>query len=137
MMKRNLFTLILLTGFIILSSCSAQRQLTSKMVGDWNIDKYEIRSPGGERAVIENAGTINFSGGSQGSQTFTTAIIHAGSDAQKEFTWENTTRTISIKSASSEYPKNWIVVKDGKRKQQWYSTDDTGNVQVMHLSKKN
>jgi hypothetical protein len=119
-----------------LASCSAQGRLASRISAEWDIEKYESRTATGSSTVVENAGTITFRSNGRGTQSFTTAIAHGGQSADSEFRWENTSRTVSIKSPDAQYPKVWIVVESGRSKQEWYSTDSQGNVQIMHLRKK-
>lgn len=121
---------------LALASCSAQNRLASRISAEWDIEKYEVRTTNGSSTSIENAGSIIFHSNGRGTQTFTTAVAHSGQVSDSEFRWENTEATVSIKSRDAQYPKVWIVVDSGSSKQKWYSTDDQGNVQVMHLKKK-
>ncbi|MFN2396291.1 MAG: hypothetical protein ABR597_11450 [Bacteroidales bacterium] len=135
-MKNKLNTFIITFSVIILASCSAQNQLSSRLTSEWEVARFEVRTPGGSNSIIENAGSITFRSNGRGAQSFTTAIAHAGQAVDTEFRWKNTANTVTIRTIDAEYPKVWIVVNSGKGKQEWYSTDSSGNVQVMLLEKK-
>ena len=119
-----------------LASCTAQGRLASRISAEWDIEKYEVRTAGGTSTSVENAGSITFRSNGRGTQTFTTAIAHAGQSSDSEFRWDNTSNTVSITGPDAQYPKVWIIVSSGRSKQEWYSTDSQGNVQIMHLRKR-
>lgn len=125
---------LLIVVFMI--SCTAQGRLSSRLTAEWEIEKYESRTADESTTAIENAGSIVFRSNGRGTQSFATAIAHAGETSGSDFTWTNTSQTVSIKSPETEYPKVWIVVESGRNTQKWYSTDSRGNVQIMHLKKK-
>jgi len=135
-MKNKLNTFVITFLVIILASCSAQNKLSSRLRAEWTITRFEVRTPSGSNSIIENAGSITFRSNGRGEQSFTTAIAHAGQAVDTEFRWENTANTLTIRTIDAQYPKVWIVVNSGKGKQEWYSTDSSGNVQVMLLEKK-
>ncbi len=135
-MKNKLNTLVIAFLVITLASCSAQRKLSSRLSAEWTIARFEVREAGGGSTTIDNAGTITFRSNGKGAQSFTTAIAHAGQVVDAEFRWENTTNTVTIRTIDAQYPKVWIVVNSSRGKQEWYSTDGSGNVQVMLLEKK-
>ena len=128
--------IIMIVFALALVSCSAQSKFASKITAEWDIEKYEVRTTNGSSTSIENAGSITFRSNGRGTQTFTTAVAHEGQVSDSEFRWENTEATVSIKTQDAQYPKVWIVVHSGSTKQRWYSSDEQGNVQVMHLKKK-
>jgi hypothetical protein len=132
--KYNLLVITIVA--IALMSCSAQRRTASRIGGEWNIEKFENRVMSGSSSSIENAGVIVFNNNGRGSQTFTTTVVQGGVGGENEFSWENTEHTVSIKSLNARVPKTWIIVNSGRGTQQWYSTDNDGNVQVMHLRKR-
>ncbi|TVQ93011.1 MAG: hypothetical protein EA393_02825 [Bacteroidetes bacterium] len=121
---------------VALTSCTAAGRMSTRITAEWDIEKFESRTVTGSSTVVENAGTITFRSNGRGMQSFTSAIAHGGLSSDSEFRWENTANTVSIKSPDAQYPKVWIVVNSGRSKQEWYSTDGQGNVQVMHLRKK-
>ncbi len=134
-MKTGIKVTFIILAFA-LASCSAQGRLASRLSAEWDIEKFESRTATGSSTIVENAGTITFMSNGRGNQSFTTAIAHGGLSSGSEFRWENTSKTVTIKSPDAQYPKVWIVVDSGRNKQEWYSTDRQGDVQVMHLRKK-
>lgn len=134
-MKRTTYFFIAALA-LLLASCTAQSRLSSRLSGEWAIEKFESRTAAGSSSSIENAGSITFRSGGRGSQAFTTAIAHGGDAASTEFRWDNTANTVSIRSDGAEFPKVWIIVDSGRSKMRWFSTDSQGNVQVMELRKK-
>ena len=134
-MKTGIKITLIILAFA-LASCTAQGRLASRISAEWDIEKYESRTANGSSTIVENAGTITFMSNGRGNQSFTTAIAHGGQSSESEFRWENTAKTVSIISQDAQYPRVWIVVESGRSKQEWYSTDGQGNVQVMHLRKK-
>lgn len=135
-MKNKLNTFVIIFFVIIMASCSAQNRLASRLSEEWTVARFEVRTSGGSNSIIENAGSITFRNNGRGTQSFTTAIAHAGQLVDSEFRWENTANTVTIRTIDAEYPKVWIVVNSSKTKQEWYSADNSGNVQVMLLEKK-
>ncbi|MBW6478931.1 MAG: hypothetical protein K0B37_05830 [Bacteroidales bacterium] len=134
-MKTGIKITLIILAFA-LASCTAQGRFASRISAEWDIEKYESRTVSGSSTVVENAGTITFRSNGRGIQSFTTAVAHGGQAADSEFRWENTEKTVSIMSPDAQFPKVWIVVESGRSKQEWYSTDGQGNVQIMHLRKK-
>jgi hypothetical protein len=134
-MKTGIKITLIILAFA-LASCSAQGRLASRISAEWDIEKFESRTTNGSSTVVENAGTITFRSNGRGMQSFTSAIAHGGLATDSEFRWENTANTVSIKSPDAQYPKVWIIVSSGRSKQEWYSTDSQGNVQIMHLRKR-
>ena len=135
-MRKIFFFLMLFAALVVFSSCTAQSRFSSRLTSEWTIEKFEAREASGGKSTVENAGTITFRSNGKGTQSFTTAIAHAGQSTDADFQWENTANTVTINAANAEHPKVWIVVTSQRGRQEWYSTDSMGNVQVMHLKKK-
>ncbi len=127
---------MLIASAALLSACTAQSRLLSRLKTEWNIVEYEVRNNDGSGTTIENAGTITFNSNGQGSQSFTTSITHTGQTADSQFNWENTANTVTIRTTDNQQPRVWIVVNSSRTSQEWYSTDSAGNVQVMKLERK-
>ena len=127
-------SLLLLTLGMI--SCSAQRQLASRLSGEWIIEEYEVSLANGSETRMENAGTIVslYSGRCQ--QTVTSAITLIDAANTGDFRWENNANVVFIWGRDAQYRKAWIIVESSRSKQLWRSTDTEGNVQTMILSKK-
>ncbi len=134
--RKNYFFLMLFATLVIFSSCTAQSRLSSRLTTEWEIEEFEVREADGGATTVENAGTIAFESNGEGTQSFTTAVAHAGESVDSDFQWENTARTITINASNAEHPKVWIVVKSQRGRQEWYSTDSEGGLQIMHLKRK-
>ncbi len=134
--RKTILYLMLFAAIGIFFSCSAQSRLSSRLTSEWTIEKFEVIEASGGASTVENAGTITFRSNGKGKQSFTTAIAHAGQSVDSEFQWENTAQTVTINATNAEHPKVWIVVNSKQSRQEWYSTDSKGNVQIMHLKKK-
>lgn len=127
-------SLLLLTLGMI--SCSAQRQLASRLSCEWIIEEYEVSLANGSETRMENAGTIVFLNSGRGQQTFTSAITQIDASNTGDFRWENNANVVFIWGRDAQYRKAWIIVESSRSKQLWRSTDTEGNVQTMILSKK-
>lgn len=130
---RRLFLLMLAAGMI---SCSAQRQLASRLAGEWLIEEYEVSLSNGSETRMENAGTILFLSNGRGQQTFTSAITQIDATNTGDFRWDNNANVVFIWGQNAQFRKAWIIVESSRNKQLWRSTDDLGNVQTMVLVRK-
>lgn len=134
-MKRTAFLPIVIL-LVLITGCTQQSRLTSRLSAEWNIAKFEARTFEGSTSSTENAGTLILRSNGKGTQSFTSSIAHAGEQADTDFEWNNRDNTVSIMAEGASVPKIWIVVDSRRSKQLWYSTDSSGNVQIMHLEKK-
>lgn len=134
-MKTSIKIILLVTTFVMVS-CSAARQLASRIEGEWEIEKYEVLLANGNETKMENAGTIIFYRNGRGQQTFTSAITQLVATNTGDFRWDNTGDVVFIWGQGALYRKAWIVVDSSRNKQVWRSTDSEGNVQAMTLKKK-
>ena len=128
--------LVMAISILALASCSAQRQLTSRLTGEWEIEKYEVRRADGGSTTLENAGNIQFRGNGRGTQTFTSAIAQMDAVTTGDFRWSNDAQTVYITGERAAHRKAWIIVESKRNSQHWRSTDSEGNLQIMHLRKK-
>ncbi|MBW6499509.1 MAG: hypothetical protein K0B09_14060 [Bacteroidales bacterium] len=128
--------IILLVATLAMVSCTAARQLASRIEGEWVIEEYEVLFANGSETKMENAGTIIFYRNGRGQQTFTSAITQLDASNTGDFRWDNTGEVIFIWGQGAQFRKAWIVVDSTRNKQVWRSTDNEGNVQAMTLRKK-
>ncbi len=82
--------IFLIVSAIVMFSCSAQRQLASRLTGEWLIEEYRIMLPNGDETRIENAGSIIFNRNGRGQQTFTSAVTRSVATTTGEIRWDNT-----------------------------------------------
>ncbi len=131
MYHRILLALITITG---LASCSAEKQFHRRLVGTWNIERYEQQFANGERESASNLGTITFRKNGGGDKEIN--ILTRGLDKRdnSDFSWKNTADAVTIISNNSDLAKTWLVMKNKKTTQQWKSTNQT-TVQTMELRK--
>ncbi|MEE4177947.1 MAG: hypothetical protein V2I46_10590 [Bacteroides sp.] len=129
----KLFLFVVALGMI---SCSAQRQLASRLTGEWLIEEYEVSMANGSETRMENAGTILFMSSGRGQQTFTSAISQIDASNTGDFRWDNNANVVFIWGQDAQYRKAWIIVESSRSKQLWRSTDSEGNVQTMVLTRK-
>jgi hypothetical protein len=135
-MRRIYFLMAVVVALAVTSCRSQQRQLATNLSSEWNIDRYEVRSPNGQSRIIENAGTLELNDDGTGVQRFAGNVINFGADNAAQFEWHNTRRTVYIKPSEEETPKVWIVVNSRRTQQVWYSTDDEANVQILEISRR-
>ncbi len=121
---------------LLLFSCSAQQMLTSRLTGEWTIEKFEVRNADGSTSSMENAGTITFMENGRGTQSFSSTIAHLDAENTGDFRWTNTSETVSITGENASHPKAWIIMSSKRNTQHWRSTDGQGNIQIMKLRKK-
>jgi hypothetical protein len=135
---KKFYYLLIITAAISISSCRTQQsRLAGDLSTEWNIDRYEVRSPDGQNMIIENAGTLELNDDGTGLQRFSGNVVNFGNDDNTaEFEWHNTRRTVYIKPKQDDTPKVWIVVNSRRSQQIWYSTDDDANVQILEISRK-
>lgn len=132
-MKKSLFIAIISAMFI--TSCSP------RIVGTWNVDRYEVDNQKGQNLNVRNAGEITFRKNGTGEKDIQYNMFQNQLTDSEEFRWtmqadQFITLTSPNKKEESEFDKTWIIVTDKKKKQVWKSTDGRSSVQVLELSKK-
>ena len=135
-LMKTIVKILLLLITLGLSSCSAQRQLASRLEGEWLIEEYEVLFANGSETRMENAGTIVFFSNGRGQQTFTSAITQVDASNTGDFRWDNTANVVFIWGQQAQFRKAWIIVNSSRNNQLWRSTDTEGNVQSMELTRK-
>ena len=133
-MKKSLFIGVILAT--ILTSCSP------KIVGTWNVDKYQVNNMKGQDITTRNAGEITLNKNGTGEKSIEYNIFNNQFSDVQSFRWnlQDTNLTITgtgdKKGEKSQFDKTWIVTTNKKDKQVWKSTDGSNAVQVIELSKK-
>ena len=134
-MKKSL--LLIAVCALFLTSCSP------KIVGTWNVDKYEVNNQKGQNITTRNAGEITLNKDGSGEKNIEYNIFNNEfSDVQK-FDWKLMDSNLTItgteknsKDDKSDFDKTWIVITNKKDKQLWKSTDGSNAVQIIELSRK-
>jgi len=124
----------LLLALFFFASCSAERRFHRRLVGTWNIERYEQRFANGENEAASNLGTITFRKNGGGDKNVTILTRGLRKPDNSDFSWKNTTDAVTIISNDSDLAKTWLVMKNKRSTQQWKSTTQ-GTVQTMELRK--
>ena len=119
---------------VFFASCSAERRFHRRLVGTWNIDRYEQQFTNGEQEAASNLGTITFRKNGSGIKNVTILTRGVRKPDDSDFSWKNTIDAVTIISRNSELAKTWIVMRNKRTSQQWKSTTQ-GTVQTMELRK--
>lgn len=125
---------VFLLLLLFFASCSAERRFHRRLVGTWNIDRYEQQFTNGEREASSNLGTITFRKNGSGDKNVTILTRGLRKPDDSDFSWKNTVDAVTIISHNSELAKTWLVMKNKRSFQQWKSTTQ-GTVQTMELRK--
>jgi len=135
-MKKSL--LVAAVCALFLTSCSP------KIIGTWNVDKYEVNNQKGQNITTRNAGEITLNKDGSGEKNIEYNIFNNEfSDVQK-FDWKLMDSNLTITGnerkskdeKKSDFDKTWIVITNKKDKQLWKSTDGSNAVQIIELSRK-
>lgn len=119
---------------MLLTSCSAEKRFHRRLVGTWNIERYEQQFPGGNRESASDIGTITFRKNGSGDKNLSVLTRSLNRRDNSDFSWKNSTDAVTIISNNSDLAKTWLVVKNKKSYQQWKATTST-TVQTMELRK--
>jgi len=121
---------IAIISLSLLSSCSP------KIVGTWNVDKYETSVGGKSDLSLSNIGTITFRRNGNGEKSLNYKVLGVQRDDNIPFKWNWDNETfITIDSEGSEFSKTWIIIENKKKVQRWKSTDGSNLVQELTLVK--
>ncbi|QED37243.1 hypothetical protein FK178_05745 [Antarcticibacterium arcticum] len=132
-MKKLIFIALVAISF---TSCSP------KLVGTWNIDKYEVDNQKGQNFTTRNAGELILKKNGTGEKKVEYNMFQNEFSDMQSFRWsmqgENIININSTDSRQkSDFDKTWIMVTNTKKKQVWKSTDGKNTVQVLEMTKRN
>ena len=131
-MKKSLFIGVLIGLFI--TSCSP------KIVGTWNVDRYEVDNQKGQNVTTKNAGEIVLNKNGTGEKNIKYSMLSNEFSDVLNFKWklqeDILTLSTTNKKEKSDFDKTWFVITNKKDKQLWKSTDGNNTVQIIELSKK-
>ncbi len=132
-MKKLIFIAVVTLFF---TSCSP------KVVGTWNIDKYEVDNQKGQNFTTRNAGELVLKKNGTGEKNVEYNMFQNEFSDMQAFRWsmqgENIININSTDSRQkSDFDKTWIMVTNTKKKQVWKSTDGRNTVQILEMSKRN
>lgn len=127
---KNISYLSLAVFLVSLSSCS------EKIVGTWDIAKYQRIVPGGKNEVtVTNIGTMKFKSNKTGEKEVKYSILNNKVESLTSFKWNLFDNYITIHGADDEFNKTWIQVENSRKLQILKSTDGSDGVQVLELRK--
>ena len=114
-------------GLIFFASCS------KRLVGTWNVQKYETMVPGQQPVSLSNIGTITFNKDYTGSKNIHYSVFGTQRENTSDFTWSYTASYVSIKTDDSDFAKTWLIKDNNRNLQRWQSTDGHGKIQILEL----
>lgn len=122
--------LFLLTVLCFATSCS------KRLVGTWNVLRFETLTPGQPSVTLQNIGTVHFKGNGTGEKQIRFSALGTVQEDKTPFKWSwEEGKYVSISSEGSELAKTWIIVENKRAFQKWKSTDGANGVQVIELKK--
>jgi hypothetical protein len=128
-MKTKWIVVIGVLTSVLFVSCS------QRLVGTWNVQKYETTTPGQQGIVLQNIGTITFKGNNTGEKQLNYSIMGIVREDKVPFKWSLNERFLTIDSEGSDLSKTWIIMEDSKKYQKLKSTDGANEVQILELNK--
>ncbi|PKP17077.1 MAG: hypothetical protein CVU07_04920 [Bacteroidetes bacterium HGW-Bacteroidetes-23] len=112
-----------------LTSCS------EKIVGTWNVQKYETVKPGSQNISLNNIGTITFNKNNTGEKSLYYNVLGVETKDDVPFVWTLNEPYITIESKNSSLSKTWIMIENNRKSQKWKSTDGSNEIQTLELTK--
>lgn len=128
MISKYSITVIICSIFLFIS-CSP------KLIGTWNVEKYQRATPGQQGMTVSNIGTISFEKNGEGTKNLDYSLLGVSKKDAIPFKWEATEEFITIEGDGSELSKTWIFIENKSDYQKWQSTDGANNIQTLELSK--
>lgn len=111
-----------------LTSCSP------RLVGTWNVQRYETTKPGQPGVALSNIGTVQFYNSGNGEKNVNYTLLGVTMHDQSSFKWHSADgKYVTIEGKDSVFTKTWIIMKDKKNYQKWKSTDGSNNIQILEL----
>jgi len=128
-MKTKTFFALCISTLFLFTSCS------HRLVGTWNVQKYERKTPGEEGMSVSNIGSITFEKNGSGQKNLDYSLLGISSKDVTPFQWSATEQFVTIEGDDSEIAKTWIYIENKSKFQKWQSTDGSNNVQTLELKK--
>ncbi|MCU0350224.1 MAG: hypothetical protein MUF43_05250 [Flavobacterium sp.] len=125
---KNIFTLSLLVLTLGLTSCS------KKIVGEWQIAKYQTSKPNEQEITLNNIGTIHFKKDNTGDKNVNYTVFGLTKRDNLPFKWLETDEYLTLISEDSDFSKSWIIIEKDRKKIHLKSTTGA-EIQVLELRK--
>lgn len=129
LMKTKLLIVLSVATLFIFSSCA------HRLVGTWQVQKYERKTPGEQGMSVSNIGTITFDNNGTGEKNLDYSLLGVSSKDITPFEWSATEQFVTIEGDDSDLTKTWIYIENDRKFQKWQSTDGANNVQTLELKK--
>ncbi|NNE78213.1 MAG: hypothetical protein HKN31_14215 [Pricia sp.] len=107
-----------------------------RLVGTWNVKKYETISPDNQGISLQNVGTITFEKNGTGQKDLNYSVLGIEKDDSTPFKWSASESYITIEGEDSDLAKTWIFVENKAKLQKWKATDGRNQVQSLELIKR-
>lgn len=131
-MKKSI--LIVFCALLFMTSCGP------KIVGTWNIDRYEVKDQKGQDFTAKNIGEITLQKNKTGEKNINYTVFRNEIIDAQSFKWKLDDNYLTIMGTdpqdNSQFNKTWIITTNKRKKQLWKSTDGSDIVQILELSKK-
>ncbi len=125
---KSIFTFAFI-AFLSLTSCS------DRLVGTWNVQKYETIKPGEQNITLNNIGTITFNKDNTGEKNLNYKVLGIETIDNVPFRWNLSEPYMTIESENSALSKTWILIENNRKSQKWKSTDGSNEIQTLELTK--
>ncbi len=130
-MKKNIIKITSLAFTVMLfASC------TPRIIGSWDIQKFETLKAGEQSISLNNIGTIEFHKNGTGTKNINYSILGISHSDPNSFTWKwSENKFVTLEGEGSDITKTWIIIANKKKFQKWKSTDGANQVQTLELKK--
>lgn len=114
---------------LLVSSCAP------RLVGTWQISKYEEVNPGAQTSTFTNAGTMTLYKDLTGKNKVSFAGPTGTVTDTGTFSWKAEDGFVTMKRPHLPTAKTWIITEDKKNKQIWTTTDGGQKAIMMELTR--
>ena len=130
MITKTLQITTLAAVICLTTSCS------KRLVGTWNVQRFETLTPGQQGVSLQNIGTLKFKSNGSGEKNLSYNALGKTEEDKTPFKWSWVEdKYVSINSEGSELAKTWIIMENKRHYQKWKSTDGSNRIQVIELKK--
>lgn len=121
--------------FVIGIAMACFTSCAPKIVGTWNVVKYESTKPGEKTVVQNNIGTMTFKKNGEGEKNLNYVTMGKSKTDDHRFGWHSTGPYVGIESPSSDFSRTWVIITNTRKQQKWKTNDGPNGTQVIELSK--
>lgn len=129
-MKKKSFCYSAIIAITLLaSSC------TPRIVGEWNIESYEIIEEGKAGVSANNVGKMTFAKDGTGISEITFNLLGATGQGPQTMKWNLNDNLLTIRPDNAVQAKTWIISEDECHYRELSATDGASQVQLLKLRK--